>query len=294
MISPTIAPFGAYWDAGERERRERPSSEFRLRDITVDYVKKNYLLPYGNTNDGTNPLSDGEGNEIKDHLIHTHILNSIAEAEDVLGMFISPKVVKTKPIERGITDYDIEGRPLQYNWSNGVRVFPELHLPHSNIISVDRVAVWFGQLEVTTIPASWIVITAKKEGSISIVPLGGGNIVLTSNILYGLAARGNMYQDKIPGFWVCDYTCGLDILSRSIADYICMRTALVVLGITAMARYHGVSAESESVDGLSENYSTIASGQYGRYGDLQNLFTTLSKDFAKKRVRYRGMRVASV
>ena len=225
------------------------------------------------------------------------ILNGIlTDVQSKLGISFARKVLKTDP-DYGLvqgTDYDIEGERLHHFRAQLTSTHYFIPLPYSNVVSVERVRLFYGNQHVYTVPDDWVYFTSK-EGVLRINP-SLTNAVLQSNFGgFDSVFYTFFYRDCIPHAWSLDYTFGYGQIDADIARYIGLLAAIQVLSLAGMGAdiSGGLSNESLSQDGISESVG-YAQGKYGPYSGLIQMYSDELErmDLKQKRLAKKGIKVA--
>jgi hypothetical protein len=274
--------------------------------LTAAYLIENYLWGV--------PLCDARGNPMPHAMIQTHINNAIGQFSKFTGINLTRRIIKSKPVDEGLVlgvDYhEVIGR-LPYN-EKLVRNFFQIQLPHSGIISVERVRGFLRE-QALAIDAESVRISHPIEGIIQIIP---NTVMIGAFINYGIypvPARAVPFMASLrcPAFWSVDYTVGPNAglrddgglgpdmeagaayIDDDIGDWIFKTAAIVILNIASIAIKPGVASESFSFEGISRSLSTTASGVNPYYGSMIDQFRKdiANIDLKKYRKRGRGLRV---
>lgn len=138
-----------------------------------------------------------------------------------------------------------------------------------------EVAGWLGSIRQTLYPREWLSVKTTKDSQylhrmLYMVP----NVNSTHNqlvVFQGILPNINyMANRQIPNYWRIVYTTGFDIgkIPKTILDVIGKLATIDVLSVAsdAMMPYPGVASTNISLDGLSQNLSTVANAQSGIFG----------------------------
>lgn len=138
-----------------------------------------------------------------------------------------------------------------------------------------EVTGWLGTIRQTLYPREWLSVKRTSDGQylhrmLYMVP----NVNSTHNqiIVYqGVLPNINyMANRQIPNYWHVVYVTGFDPgkVPATILQAIGKLAAIDIFTIASdgMMPYPGVASTSISLDGLSQNLSTVASGQNGIFG----------------------------
>ena len=291
----------------------------KLSDITNQYVTENYIQVWGQRSDGLDPLTLPDNTTLSTAIIDTHIANSAADLERLIGVFLSPKKVVTYPLTatqiagmpkwggnnygeyptdlngnyvdqaQGV-NFDILGTPLAYRRRESTG-WIDLQLGHNNISAITAIKMLIGTQVIGAMPIDWVRITAAKEGRVQIIPTSGAAVTALTGIAPVFLGAW-LVNDTLPAFWNVDYSTGLSDLDNAIVDYVCLRTAAIVLNLVATVSAQGVSNDSINFDGLSHSLTRNASSTFSLYSALLKQFDDLRTDFKKNgRLRYKGIRI---
>jgi hypothetical protein len=266
-----------------------------LKDMLIDsmvpeYIRQTYLV-------GVNLGVAWQG--MPGDIAMQNILNGIiADVQSKLGIRFERQVVKTDPDADMVQgeDFDLLGERLHHFRAQLTSTHYYIPLPYSNVVSVERVRLFYGNQLVYTVPADWIYFTSK-EGILRLTPS------LTNSVLQGNFGGFDSvfytwtYRDCIPHAWSLDYTIGYDTIDADIARYIGLATAIQVLSTAGQGSdiSGGLSNESLSQDGISESVG-YAQGKYGPYSGLVQMYADeLDRiDLKQKRLAKKGIKVAVV
>lgn len=262
--------------------------ELLVQDLTPAHLRQNYLL-------GVN-LGAAWAYPHGDAAMQTALNALIGDVQSVLGIRFQRQVVKTDP-EPGLVqgaDYDLVGERLPYYPAGAGNVFLLLPLPHSHVVSIERVRLFYNTQLLYTVPHDWVLFTSR-EGILRLNP-SLTNAVLQSSqqagfdsVYYNLVRRS-----EIPGVWAVDYTVGYGQIDVDVARYICLRAAIQVLALAGAGVdvANGLDSENLSMDGVSESVSH----HQGQYGPFSGLIQTYTDELARidlkgKRAAKKGLKV---
>jgi hypothetical protein len=282
-------------------------NKLTVEKLTASYLSTNYLWGV--------PLYDRAGHPMPPLMIQTHINNAIGKFEKFTGGNLSRKVIKSAPVDEGLVlgiDYHEVIERLPFN-SKHIKNFIQIQLPHSGILSVERVRgiVHGPALE---FDANSFRITHPNEGIIQIIPTAITMGWFANFSLYPSSNATNMpivAGSHFPAFWAVDYTIGpsagfqsdgglgadlelgVAYVDDDIGEWICKTAAIDILNIASTAHNPGVASKSISFDGFSRSVSTTASAIYALYSaQIDQYKKDLEKiNLAKYRKRIRGLRI---
>ena len=176
------------------------------------------------------------------------------EIQRLTGTRLEPTIIKMNPAEGD--EYDLEEDPFDYqerHWKG----WPRFKTRWRPIISVERVAVEWGEGSgLLSIPLDFVRLR-KKLGVISLVPSGSAAAVTVGSGYHLLSwLGGTQRMGIVPQMVAIDYTAGVtDILSNP--DYADLRECIVKEAaqrvIEAIIDAISRGATSISLDGLSES-----------------------------------------
>lgn len=138
-----------------------------------------------------------------------------------------------------------------------------------------EVTGWLGTVRQTLYPREWLSAKKTSDGQylhrmLYLVP----NVNSTYNqiiVFQGILPNVNYMKNRqIPNYWNVVYTTGFDIgkVPATILQAVGKIAAIDILTAAqdGMLQYPGVASTSISLDGLSQNLSTIANSQSGIFG----------------------------
>ncbi len=200
------------------------------------------------------PLKDFDIQVLREEII----LPSQVELERETEVYFAPhQVIDEKH------DYYLEEFRKTF-WLTQLYEFP--------IISVEAMTLKYNKRVIAEIDPDWLVIS-ERMGTVELVPQAAGSTgYLYSMIVTGLSGLSvDLFTGfyRIPVFFHIDYTAGVDfdnLPNREQSDIrhaIGRRTAINLL--QKIDDRMGISAESTSIDGVSQSISYTASAMYGQY-----------------------------
>ena len=146
-------------------------------------------------------------------------------------------------------------------------------LRHWPIDSVEKMVIKYNDNVIATLDLSWIKIESEI-GTIEVLPYAQGQSgFLWSILMSGLSGLGisifGALFERIPTFFHIDYTAGLDFFTMPFDEqnhirFAVARRAAINL-LPKLDTKMGISAESSSIDGVSESVSLTSSAMYGQY-----------------------------
>jgi hypothetical protein len=233
----------------------------------------------------------------------------IEDAQGKLGIQFKRQRVLTYP-DHGLVlgvDYDIQAEPLTYfKAPPGAQHFI-IPLPFANVQSIERVRLFYGNpltnpqgRSLYQVPQDWILFTGK-EGILRINPSITNAVLQTQNIAGATGGFESIYYGyfnriEIPGAWAIDMVIGNGQIPLDVAEWICLGAAIDVLAKAGAGTdvSHGLSSESLSQDGMTENIAHYQ-GKYGPYTGVIQHFMDRRKDINiwGKRLKYKGVKVAA-
>ena len=211
-----------------------------------------------------------------DAVVRPHIAAAEADIQRLTGTRLEPTVIKMNPADDAVYDMEEDTFDFQQRAWLGWPTFKTRWRP---IISVERVAVEYGQDQgLISIPSTYVRMR-KKTGRVSLVPSGAGAAVTVGSGYTLLTFLGGAHrQGLVPQMVAIDYTAGVREIGENpeyadLLECVAQEAAQRVLG----AAMHGVSQGSTSIsmDGLSE--SVDVSGLERRQKSLQDAVTLFIK-----------------
>lgn len=254
-------------------------------DMVPAFLRQTYLL-------GVSLGEDWGG--IGGDMAMQQLLNAaIADVQSKISISFERKVIKTDP-DPGLVlgvDYDFVGERLSYVRPSTGQYY--LTLPHSHIVSIERMRLFYGPQAVYTIPNDWINFTSK-EGILRLLPVvRAGDVHPGIGPFYGFFG-GHTFYDHVSDAWSVDYTIGYGQIDADIAHYIGLTAAIQVLAIAGAGHdiSSGLASESLSQDGITESIS-YAQGKFGIYsGLIQVCKDELERlDINRKALAKRGIKI---
>ena len=128
------------------------------------------LLPDGSPNPNAGALTPRA-----EVALQAMIDGLMADVQGKLGIRFARQRVVTDPEPNQVlgTDYDLRGERLHYFRQNWMAQHFTLPLPYSNVVSIERVSMFYADKSVYEVPLPWVSFTSK-EGVLRIRSLPGG------------------------------------------------------------------------------------------------------------------------
>jgi len=247
--------------------------------LTPAWVVNTFLLgvPLGDAWQEPATLPDGSPNPNAGQLTPageaalTQVINGlIAEVQGKLGIRFERQRVVTDPDPGMVlgTDYELRGERLHYFRPTAGQGHFTLPLPYANVVSIERVRLFYQDRAVQEVPATWLSFTSK-EGVLRINPYLNNTLMASTAGAWNGVWFGYGLRDILPAAWSVDYTIGHGQVDDDVARYIGLRAAMQLLGTlgASPAMGGGLSNESLSMDGVTESVG-YATGKYGVYSGL--------------------------
>lgn len=239
---------------------------------TASDLKSDYLFGLS--------LADSSGNIYSDAAINRWIVKATAAIETELGVCVSPTTVTSEPHDYRVQEYD---------------QFCFLQLFKIPVASVTSVIAKYGGQTVMTFPVDWVKLLGE-HGQIQLVPTTGS----LSQVLLGQGTSALLplitgALSQMPFLFEVTYTAGFAAgeIPSDICDVICMQASIGILQILGdLVLAPGVSSASLSIDGLSQNISTVKSAQGGAFAGRITQYQNMMKDLLPALHRkYHGVRL---
>lgn len=207
----------------------------KLSDLTPQWLKDNYLTGL--------KFVDINGVEYGDGVFETHLQNAVSKLEKLCDISILELTIKSEEHDYIVTDY------LNWGWMQLYKVPVKMVTELRGVYPLGTNVVKY--------PNEWIQVNGDS-GQINVVPTQGaiGAVIIGQGgdfvpIVYGGVSR-------VPNLWQVDYVAGMDPdnLPRMVVEALAKLACMDLLAIFSdLTRPIGVTSESASVDGLSQNRS---------------------------------------
>lgn len=215
--------------------------------------------------------------QIPDSVVRWHLRAAMSELEIKLGAPLGVVVVKTPPLESGVTlgqHFDKLGQRMPFYHHDALEYW-RLSLPYS-VLSVERVrGVYFGTT-IVEVAGSSVIVEWPGPGSVHINPLDM-SAALASSVAYSNAQAYELFGDlwrareQVPDFWAVDYTLGPrdkftgepGQVEVALAHWVGLRAAGMLINIAGTAYGQGIASTSLSMDGITRAITTSQSAMYG-------------------------------
>lgn len=246
--------------------------------ITYSDLIKNYLIGI--------PLVDQKGNSFSESSVNYLIEVATQQLEGYLNLKLRKQVIE-ESLSYNLNDYKA--------WGYIPTSFP--------IIKVLSFEGFIGTVSQIIFPVDWLRSKKTTDGtgfhrSAFIVP-NTGSATSNSVVYSGLTPQlGWFGQPNIPHYWTIKYCTSfievpqdiIDVLSKYVTINI-----LNVLGDTAGGVLPGLTGSSLSIDGLSQNLSTLRSSQGGAYsGRIKQYTDELTKSLTMLKNKYDTINISSL
>jgi hypothetical protein len=213
----------------------RFNPQFSLSDLTVKYLKDNYLTGF--------TFTGADGQELSPTFFEDKLANAISKLEDITSIDILQREICVEKHDYFTTDY------LNY-------AFMQLYRTPAQSVKEVRAVYPTGQT-IQVFPSEWVRLYVEHSqfhlvptsGSLAQVMLGGGNGYLPF-IFAGLS--------YLPMLWEVDYTSGFaeNAVPREIVTVICKLAAIEVLTLMSdLVGPLGIASSSLGIDGMSQSIS---------------------------------------
>jgi hypothetical protein len=219
-------------------------------------------------------LKSKDGTEMPTYVWETKIRSAQAEIEKFLAI---------KLIRQLITE------TCTYYRDDYLNNLPIINLSYPIIKAVTLLGILNGTEQISY-PIEWANTYQGPDQMaprrLSIVPSGTATSASTSVILMGVTAQiGIRSLNIVPNYWTVSYLTGFTpgAIPIEIMDVIGKLSAIQVLCVFGdLVLPPGISGSSLSIDGLSQNLSTVISGKNGAFGGritqyLEDIKVTLQR-----------------
>lgn len=198
------------------------------------------------------------GNEVNDEVL----INALKSAQEWIEEFLQLKLIHQVYWED------------KHFWSEDWKAWGYIPTQFPVRCALE-VSGWLGTIRQTKYPREWLSVKGSIDNQylhrmIYMVP----NVNSTYNqvkVFQGILPNINyMANRQIPNYWRVVYSTGFDIdkIPATILDVIGKIATMNILGIISdgLMPFPGVASTSISLDGLSQNLSSVANSQSGIFG----------------------------
>ncbi len=214
--------------------------------------------------------------QIPDAIVRWHLRAALSELEVKLGIPMGIVVVKTPPLDTGVTlgqHFDKLGQRLPFYYQDAAEYW-KLSLPYS-VLSVERVrGVYFGTT-IVTLAGSSVILEWPGPGAAHINPIDMRTAL--SGATYANTYASDLFTDlwrmreQVPDFWAVDYTIGprdkftgeSGKVEVVLAHWVGLRAAKLLINLAGTASAQGVASTSLSMDGITRAVTLSQSAMYG-------------------------------
>lgn len=206
------------------------------------------------------PFVDINGNPLDPALIRRSIVEALAAIETDMGFPLFPKRIKTRGLANpSPTDCDDVKDPIHFKRDQLSGQVIQMRSKYVN--SIQSMKLYFGEQLIWTVPENYISLR-EKAGDIRLLPFGAPQGIEWGGMMISLSVRG----DKISDGWYIDYTTGWDENLHPIpADLLAGVKLYATIALATPwgdALSAGIASSSISMDGVSAQINTTASGIY--------------------------------
>jgi len=215
----------------------------KLEEVNSQLLRNYYLFGV--------PLEDMYGNKMEEGMLKHYIDSAMQHTQRMLQINIQPVDIVDE-----IHDF--------YAGDMGSWGFMQLH--KRPLISVDKLAMNFGDTQMFEIPDDWI----RKydiSGQVQLFPTSGsaGSIILTNGGSYLPMIYGGW--NNAPQMWRVSYRAGMDDLPEDLVEYIMKRASVGLLQVWGdLIIGAGIANQTISIDGLSQSIGTTQSPEFSGAG----------------------------